>query len=174
MNPHLWYDVPRVPEVAAAIEHALSAADPADAASFATRRAGFDASLQPLLALVRTMRAKYAGTPVAYTERVPGYLLTAAGLDVATPAGFARAIEDGNEPSAGDAQALDDLVTQHRVRALLYNAQATSPVTEHVQDLARRSGIPVVAVTETMPRTEPTYQSWQQHQLDALLRALGG
>ena len=35
VNPHLWYDLPRFPTVAAAIESALAAADPADAAQFA-------------------------------------------------------------------------------------------------------------------------------------------
>ena len=59
-----------------------------------------------------------------------------------TPPGFAQAIEDGNEPSAGDTQAMNDLITDTRIRALLYNAQATSPVTQHVQDLARRQRDP--------------------------------
>jgi zinc/manganese transport system substrate-binding protein len=69
---------------------------------------------------------------------------------------------------------MDDLVTGHRIRVLLYNAQATSPVTQRVQDLARRAGIAIVPVTETLPESEPSYQAWQQHQLQALLTALGG
>ncbi len=69
---------------------------------------------------------------------------------------------------------MDELVSTRRIRALLYNAQATSPVTRHVEDLARSVGIPVVAVTETQPSNEPSYQSWQRHQLEALLTALGG
>ncbi|MDQ1462526.1 MAG: zinc/manganese transport system substrate-binding protein, partial [Actinomycetota bacterium] len=106
--------------------------------------------------------------------RVPQYVLDAAGLSVKTPPGFARAIEDGNEPSPGDAQTMYDLVAQHRIRVLLYNAQATSPVTQHVQDLARRAGIPVVAVTETLPHGTASYQVWQENQLTEILRALGG
>ena len=109
-------------------------------------------------------------TPNAF----PAISSTPAGLTIATPPGFAQAIEDGNEPSAGDTKSMDDLISNHRVRVLLYNAQATSAVTKHVQDLARAAGVPVVAVTETMPKNEPSYQSWQQHQLEALLRALGG
>ncbi len=173
VNPHLWYDLPRIPTVAAAIESALAAADPPDAAGFAANLKVFDASLAPLNALVAQIKSKYPGAPVAYTERVPGYLLAAAGLTVKTPPGFAQAIEDGNEPSASDRSAMDDLVTNHQIRALLYNAQATSPVTQHVQDLARAAGIPVVPVTETQPTQEPSYQAWQQHQLQALLTALG-
>jgi zinc/manganese transport system substrate-binding protein len=174
VNPHFWYDVPRVPVVAGAIERALASADPADAAGFAANLKTFDASLAPIDALIAEIKTKHPRAPVAYTERVPGYLLDAAGLTIATPPGFARAIEDGNEPSAGDTHAMNDLVSGHRIKALLYNAQATSAVTQHVQDVARRGGIPVIAVTETQPRDEATYQSWQQHQLQALLTALGG
>jgi zinc/manganese transport system substrate-binding protein len=173
-NPHLWYDLPRIPHVARAIAAAFTAAAPAGRARFAAHLTTFLASLAPLDRVVAEIRTKHPRAPVAYTERVPGYLLTAAGLTIATPSGFAQAIEDGNEPSAGAAQQMDDLVTRHRVRALLYNAQATSAVTKHVQELSRAARIPVVPVTETMPANEPTYQSWQLHQLQALLRALGG
>ena len=69
---------------------------------------------------------------------------------------------------------MNDLVSVHRIRVLLYNAQATSPVTKHVRIWLAQAGIPVVPVTETQPRGEPSYQSWQQHQLEALLHALGG
>ncbi len=174
VNPHLWYDLPRIPEVARAIESELASADPADQASFAANLKTFLDSLAPLDRLVTEIKTKYPHAPVAYTERVPGYLLDAAGLTVASPPGFAQAIEDGNEPSAGDTKAMNDLVSGRRVRVLLYNAQATSPVTQHVRDLARKAGIPVVAVTETQPENEPSYQAWQQHQLEALLTALGG
>ena len=67
---------------------------------FATNVKTFVASLAPLDRLVAEIKARYPGAPVAYTERVPGYLLEAAGLTIATPPGFAQAIEDGNEPSA--------------------------------------------------------------------------
>jgi zinc/manganese transport system substrate-binding protein len=173
-NPHLWYDLPRIAEVAGAIEAALASADPADAVSFRANLTTFDASLAPLDRVVAGIKRRYPGAPVAYTERVPGYLVAAAGLSNLTPPGFAQAIEDGNEPSAGDRAAMDDLVTNRRIRVLLYNAQATSPVTRHVQDLAGRAGVAVVGVTETQPQDQPSYQAWQLHQLQALLSALGG
>jgi zinc/manganese transport system substrate-binding protein len=174
VNPHLWYDLPHIPDVARVIESVLAFADPADRASFAANLKTFVDSLAPLERLVTEIKTKYPHAPVAYTERVPGYLLDAAGLTIASPPGFAQAIEDGNEPSAGDTKAMNDLVSGRGIRVLLYNAQATSPVTQHVRDLAGQGGIPVVAVTETQPRNEPSYQAWQQHQLEALLTALGG
>ena len=61
-----------------------------------------------------------------------------------------------------------------QVKLLLYNAQATSPTTQTVQDLAKGAGIPVIAVTETLPPEYATYQAWQLAQVQAILTALGG
>jgi zinc/manganese transport system substrate-binding protein len=171
-NPHLWYDVPRVPRVAAAIAAVLAREDPADAPRFRANLARFDASLRPILATLRAIRARFPGAPVAYTERVPGYLLADAGLSVRTPPGFASAIEDGNDPGPGDTAAMDAAVSDHRIRVLLDNVQAQSAVTQHVAALARAAGIPVVAVTETLPPSQHDYQAWQLHQARALLGAL--
>jgi zinc/manganese transport system substrate-binding protein len=174
VNPHLWYDVPRVPRVAAAIEAALARADPRDASVFAAGLARFGRSLRPVEAVIGQIRRRYRGAPVAYTERVPGYLLQAAGLRVLTPPGFAAAIEDGVDPGPADTAVMNGLITGHKVKVLIYNAQAVSPVTQHVRALAQQAGIPVVAVTETMPPSYHSYQAWQLAQASALLRALGG
>jgi zinc/manganese transport system substrate-binding protein len=171
-NPHLWYDVARVGSVARAIAAALASEDPRDAALFKSNATRFERSMGPTLATVREIRTRFPGAPVAYTERVAGYLLDAAGLAVKTPAGFASAIEAGNEPSPRDSQALDDLVSHRRVKALLYNAQAVSAVTKRVLATAHRAGVPVVAVTETLPGSQQSYQSWQLAQARAVLAAL--
>lgn len=174
VNPHFWYDIPRVPQVARAIEAALARLDSGDARAFAANLAAFDRSLRPVEAVIAQIRRRYRGAPVAYTERVPGYLVQAAGLTVKTPPGFAAAIEDGVDPGPGDTAVMDGLITGRKVKVLLYNAQASSPVTQHVRSLARQAGIPVVAVTETMPSSYHSYQAWQLAQASALLRALGG
>jgi len=173
-NPHLWYDTPKVPTVASAIEQTLVSKDPSNSAIYAANLATFDKSLQPILDVINQIKAKYPSAPVAYTERVPGYLLADAGLTVKTPAGFASAIEDGNEPGPADTATMDSLMTNRIIRVLLYNAQATSAVTQHVSDLAKQAGIPVIGVTETLPPNEHNYQSWQLDQAKALLKALGG
>jgi zinc/manganese transport system substrate-binding protein len=172
-NPHLWYDAPALPRVARAIAGALAAADPRDAWLFRASAARFVRSLRPLDAAVGAIRARHRGAPVAYTERVAGYLLAAAGLRVLTPAGYAQAIEDGSEPSPGDAQRMTDLIGKRRVKALVYNAQAATSTTQRLRALATRAGVPVVAVTETLPRGE-RFQAWQTRQARALLKALRG
>jgi zinc/manganese transport system substrate-binding protein len=174
VNPHFWYDIPRVPQVARAIEAALDRLQPRDARAFAAGLEAFDASLRPIDAVIGEIRRRHPGAPVAYTERVPGYLLAAAGLRVLTPVGFAAAIEDGTDPSPDDTLVMDDLFTGHKVKVLLYNAQVVSPVTQQVETQARQARIPVVGVTETMPPSFYSYQAWQLSQTEALLRALGG
>jgi zinc/manganese transport system substrate-binding protein len=170
-NPHLWYDTPELPTVVNAIASALATADPAHATAYRQGATRTIAALQPLEHAVRQLRADDAGDPVAYTERVPGYLLAAAGLGVLTPPGFAKSIENGSEVSPSDEASMRDLITGHKIKLLLYNEQATSPVTAQLQSLARDNGVAVVPVTETMPLHD-TFQSWQLGQVRAMAQAL--
>lgn len=172
-NPHLWYDIPKIHLAAQAIANALITADPEHADDYRHNMDTFDKSLKVLMDDIATIRREYPDAPVAYTEPVPAYLLAAAGQTVRTPEDFAKAIEDGNDPSPAATQAMETLVTHKQIKALLYNAQATSPVTEHIQTLAQQHDIPVVGVTETIPAHE-SYQAWQHAQLQALIHALQG
>jgi zinc/manganese transport system substrate-binding protein len=171
-NPHLWYDIPKVPKVAAAISAALTRVDPKDGSVFRSNLRRFDNSLAPLTAVLASIRSRFAGAPVAYTERVPGYALAVAQLAVKTPEGFARAIEDGEDPGPADTLAMEQLLTKRRIDVLLYNVQTVTPVTTQVRALAQKSGIAIVGVSETMPTSDHTYQQWQLSQLTALLHAL--
>ena len=170
-NPHLWYDVPRLGRIAGAIESALARADVSHASAYRKGLGRFVASLQPLRHEVAQIKAQFHGKAVAYTEPVPGYLLDAAGLKNVAPTSFTRAIENGTEPSPQAVAAMDALVTKHRIRVLLYNSQAVSPITTRVRAAAAKAGIPVVGVTETLPQHR-TFQQWQLAQARALRTAL--
>ena len=63
------------------------------------------------------------------------------------------------------------LVAERRVHVLLYNKQAASPITGRVRAAARRAGVGIVGVTETLP-SHTTFQAWQLRQLQALASAL--
>jgi zinc/manganese transport system substrate-binding protein len=170
-NPHLWYDVPRLDSIAGAIARALIAADPTHALSYRKGLARFDSSLQPLQHEVATIHTRFHGAPVAYTEPVPGYLVAAAGLRNLAPASFTRLIEEGSEPSPSAVAAMNALVAQHRIRVLLYNRQAVSPITAQLRASAQKGGIPVVPVSETLP-SGLTFQQWQLAEARALAAAL--
>jgi zinc/manganese transport system substrate-binding protein len=173
-NPHIWYDIVKVPDVASGIADQLGKMDSADAATFTANAKTFTDSLTPINAAIANMKAKYPGAPVGYTERVPGYLVEAAGLTLATPASFAQSIEDGNDPSPADNAAMDAALTDKKIKVLLYNGQVTSPATDAVKQLAQKSGVPVVGVTETLPPTDKDFQDWQLRQITEITTALGG
>lgn len=167
-NPHLWYDLPQIPKVAAAIARALGTADPPHAASYRDAAQRFSTSLRPVLA---ALRALPRGAPVAETEPVPGYLIAAAGLRNLAPGSFTRQIEQGNEPSAAGLSAMESLLVHHEVKALLYNEQAVSPITARLAALATSEGVGVVPITETLP-SGLDYQAWQLRQIVSLRRTL--
>jgi zinc/manganese transport system substrate-binding protein len=172
-NPHLWYDVPKLPAIAHAIAQALSQADPPHAAAYTRGERRFVASLAPLDREVAAVRRAHTGDPVAYTEPVPGYLLSAAGLRNLSPSSFTRAIENGTEPSPQAVAAMSNLLVHRRVKVLLYNSQAVSPITARMRDIATSAAVPIIGVTETLP-THRTFQQWQVEQVRALARALSG
>jgi zinc/manganese transport system substrate-binding protein len=170
-NPHLWYDVPQLNRIAGSIAGAFERADPAHATDYRRRARSFTQSLKPLRQEVAAIRARFRGAPVAYTEPVPGYLLAAAGLDNVAPDSFTRPIEEGTEPAPAAVADMDALVAKHRIRVLLYNSQAVSPITAGLRSAARAAGISVVPVSETLPPGS-TFQAWQLRQAKALAAAL--
>jgi zinc/manganese transport system substrate-binding protein len=171
VNPHLWYKVQDVPAMADAIEQAMASADPKDQSYFSLNLGKFNTALVPINSILSDIKSKYGGEPVAYTERVAGYLLSDAGLRNVTPSGFARSIEDGSEPGPGDTAAMENLIKGHKIKALLYNTQTVSSATEQVKSLAKANHIPVVGVSETLP-TGVSYQTWMLSQAKAILNAL--
>jgi zinc/manganese transport system substrate-binding protein len=172
-NPHLWYDVPALGRIGSAIAAALERADPAHSSAYRAGFARFDASLAPLRREVAHVRKAFGGSLVAYTEPVPGYLIDAAGLKNLAPSSFTRAIEEGTEPPPQAVAAMNALMTRRRIKVLLYNSQAVSPITSRVRAEAARARIPIVGVTETLP-PHRSFQQWQLAQAQQLAAALAG
>jgi zinc/manganese transport system substrate-binding protein len=172
VNVHVWYDPATMPKVADAAAAALAKIDPQNATYFAEGKAKYLAGLKPFNDKITVLKTKYGGTPIAFTENVAGYLTDAIGLTVLTPPEFMEAIESGTDPAPADVAAERDLLTGRKVKALLYNSQVTSPLTEQIRDLATKNSVPVVAIAETTPPDFKTFQEWQLAQLDDLEKAL--
>jgi len=170
-NVHLWYDPPTIPKLAPAILDALVRIDPANATSYRNWYRAFQASLPPLTQAIGGLKGRYAGTPVAATEPVFGYMAQAAGLNVITPMEFQKAIEEGQDPPAAAIAQMEDHLKKRQVRLLLYNTQTVSPITNRVRDLAKQAGVPVVGVSETLPPGK-SFQQWMLSQLEQVRLAL--
>jgi zinc/manganese transport system substrate-binding protein len=171
-NPHLWYLPRTMPAVARALVAALSRIQPAHAAYFAANERRFDSSLTPWIDALRSFASRYRHTPVAVTEPVGDYMLEAAGADILTPFGFQADIMNGVDPAPQDVSSENGLLSKRQVKVFVYNQQVTDSVTQSFLATARRSGVPVVGVYETMPTPGYDYQSWMLAEVHALGRAL--
>jgi zinc/manganese transport system substrate-binding protein len=171
-NPHLWYSPRTMPAVARAIAADLSALAPAHATYFRARAAAFDQSLAPWLEALRRFAAEYPDTPVATTEPVGDYMLEAAGTVNLTPFGLQADIMNGVDPAPQDVTLQNGLFTSHRVKVFVYNQQVTDSLTQSFLEAAKRAGVPVVGVYETMPTPGYDYQSWMLAEVQALRRAV--
>lgn len=171
LNEHVWYDFPSVARFVARLVHVLAVREPAHASAFRAAATRFTAGLHALEATEAAVRARYGGTPVAITEPVPDYLLSACGLVNRTPAQFSAALEgDSDVPAAVLEQTLA-LFDGHAVRVLVYNEQTSGAETTRVLAAAHANGIPAVPVTETLP-AGVGYLAWMRSNLAALEKAL--
>jgi zinc/manganese transport system substrate-binding protein len=171
-NPHLWYAPATMPAVAREITADLSALRPAHAAYFRASLARFDASLQPWLTAIAQVKSTYHGTAVAVTEPVADYLLQAMGLTIATPFGLQADIMNGVDLSPQYVTLQENLLSQRKVSAFLYNQQVTDALTATFLSHARSAGVPVVGVYETMPVPGYSYQSWMLAEVNAIRKAI--
>jgi len=171
-NPHLWYDPAYMETAAKAIAAALAQANPAHEADYQQREVAFVDSLAPLKAKIAGMKAKFAGQPVTMSEPVFGYQAQLIGLNVRNQ-GFALSVMNNTEPSASQVAGFEDDLKKHRVKAMMFNAQASEPAVQRLVEIAKANRIPVVGVSETEPPGK-TYQAWMLGQLNALDRALSG
>jgi zinc/manganese transport system substrate-binding protein len=77
------------------------------------------------------------------------------------------------EPTPSEVAGFENDLKGKKVKAMLYNAQASEPAVAKLVDVAKANGIPVVGVSET-EQPNATYQTWMMGQLDALDKALAG
>ena len=171
-NPHLWYDPAYIKAAAKALVADLSAVDPSHKADYEKGHADFLESLKPLDAKIAEMRKKYAGQPITASEPVFGYQAGLISLKVHNEK-FALAVMNNAEPTASEVAGFENDLKGHKVKVMMYNAQASEPAVQRLVQMAKDNAIPVVGVSETEPPNS-TYQAWMTGQLDALDKALGG
>jgi zinc/manganese transport system substrate-binding protein len=171
-NPHLWYDPPTMPAAAKALAAAFAKGDPAHKDDYEARLKTFIASLKPMNDKIAAMRTKYAGQSVTASEPVFGYMAAALGLKMRNES-FQLSIMNDTEPSAHDVAAFEDDLKHHKVKVMFFNKQASDKAVQRLVDLAHKSKIPVVGITETAP-SGLTYQDWMLTQLNDTEKALAG
>jgi zinc/manganese transport system substrate-binding protein len=98
-------------------------------------------------------------------------MLQAAGTVDLTPFPLQADIMNGVDPAPQDVSLEESLFAHHRVKIFVYNQQVADSLTATFLTDARKYGIPVVGVYETMPAGYD-YQSWMLAEVTALRRAV--
>jgi len=174
-NPHFWYSPYYVNDTVKAMYNDLVSIDPTDASYFHQQYINLNASLwQTYMSREVQIKQQFAGVPVAATEDIFVYLANATGLNVVSPPGFMQAVAEGNDPSAQNVAAMEDLMEggNSTVHVLVYNAQTVTPLTQNVKSLAAQHEIPTIAVTETIQPPDVAFQVWMGSELADLQNAL--
>ena len=172
-NPHLWYSPADVRRVIAAIAADYAKLDPKDAAYFRAQKAHLETTgLAQYSDLVAAIRRRYRGVAVGASESIFAPLARALGLELLTPPSFLKAISEGTEPTAADKTTIDRQIAKREIKAWVFNSQNSTPDVARLTEAARKRGIPVVAITETVFPAGATFQQWQVRQLKAIAAAL--
>jgi ABC-type Zn uptake system ZnuABC Zn-binding protein ZnuA len=170
VNPHLWMDPTLAVRYVDRIREALSAADPAGAAAYATNAAGVTASLGELDTWARARFDTIPATDrriVSLHDAFP-YFARAYGLDVV---GIVVPVP-GQDPSAGDIAGLIATIRSADVRAILSEVQFPTTL---VDQIARETGTHVVANLYSDSLGDPpvdTYDGLIRWDVDRIVEAL--
>lgn len=170
-NEHVFYDLSVAKSVASAIADRMAAIDPANAADYRANAVAFCRGADAIAGSEHAIAGAYPNAGVVTTEPDAGYLLAAAGLVNRTPAAFSAASENQTDPSPADMAAVLDMIDHRRISALLVNPQTSTSAVSGLKDAARRAGVPVTEVSETLP-DGTDYLTWQRDTVDRLLTAL--
>ena len=172
-NPHRWYEPADVELVANAITAELKRLDPKQASYFDHRRAAFEhQGLAGYHQAIAAIRRRYAGVPVGASESIFALQAPALGLHLLTPDSFMKAISEGTDVTAQDTAIVERQLTDHQIKVWIYNSQNATPAIQDLNSLARRQGIPIATVSETLSPARDSFEQWQLVQLQGIQRAL--
>ena len=172
-NPHRWYSPTDVQQVIGQIVRNYEKLDPKDAGYFKQQQMRFETrGLAQYKRLIATIKRKYHGVPVGASESIFAPLAQALGLKLLTPASFLKAISEGSEPTAGDKTTIDHQIAGRQIKVWVFNSQNSTPDVQRITDAARKKGIPITTITETLTPASASFESWQSRQLEALVAAL--
>jgi zinc/manganese transport system substrate-binding protein len=168
-NEHVWYDLETVRAVAEAAANELGAIKPDKKTTFESNTQQFTAKLEELGKKVDGIGK---GKKVVATEPIAHYLLDETGAEDVTPEAFSKAVEEESDVPAAALASINQLVEGKQVNVLVDNTQTENQVTKQLVEKAKTAGVPVVAVTETLPEGVTGYLDWMSKQVDALSQAL--
>ncbi len=169
-NPHLWYAPNTMTLYAVDLTKQLQQQDPQHKDYYAKQLVNFQKKYQALTNKITQIYQQYHGTSVIATEPLFGNMSQALGFNMLAN-DFQLNVMNNVEPTPTQLRNFEEALNLHTARILFYNQQVNSPLTQQLQTLAGKQGIPIVGITETQPENE-SYVQWMINQLNAVENAL--
>lgn len=167
-NPHLWTDPTTMVKVTRHLVAQFSKLEPKHAAEFKRRGAAYEKQLRILPQLAAQLAKHSNRQKVAVSEPVFDFALSAMGYRI-SDGHFAQSIEEDSDPTPADITKLQNQIKHRQIAFFVENTQNTSKNVTAMVNLAKKYGIPIVKVTETMP-TNQSYRTWMLKQYQQVQR----
>lgn len=168
-NEHIWYDMKTIPKLANELANQFAKRQPQNKAYFKRNAQRYIRSLKPLDQKVAQLRRNSHQARVNVSEPVFDYSLTEMGYHQNNNH-YAQAVQNDTDPSPKDIRQMQADIRHHKIAFFVVNTQEISKMTTNLLSLAKKSGVPIVRVTESQP-SHTTYQTWMMRQFNDVQRA---
>lgn len=168
-NEHIWYNLKTMPKLANALAEQFGKRQPQNKAYFKRNAQRYIQSLKPLDQKVAQLRRNSRQARVNVSEPVFDYSLTEMGYRQNNNH-YAQAVQNDTDPSPKDIKQMQADIRHHKIAFFVVNTQEISKMTTNLLSLAKKSGVPIVRVTESQP-AGTTYKTWMMRQFNEVQRA---
>lgn len=169
-DPHIWYLPETLAVFAKNVVQVFSHYDPQHRLFFEEQLHYFNQDYHRVLKKIQQLKKTFPNAPIIATEPVLNYLTQRLGFKMHGEA-FQRNMMNDVPPTITQIKSFEDDLRKHRVCLLIYNKQVMSSETKRMMALAQAEKIPLVSVSEIMPRGL-RYSQWILMILDQLETAL--
>lgn len=167
-NEHLWYDPQTMSELVTYLAKQFGKQAPKYRQVYQQNAAAYIKKLAPLQQQIKSLKQQSHNQAVDVSEPVFDYALTALGYR-RNNTSFEMAVENGTDPSPKAVKNMQADIKHHRIAFFVNNSQASDKTVETMVALAKKHNVPVLNVTETLPKGL-TYLTWMQSQYRALAK----
>ena len=154
-NPHVWFSAKVRNNTADAITAAYQKADPSHKDDYAKLNKEWHAKEDQLESKIKDASAK--------TKDV--------GMKDATPTGYAQASANESEPTPSDIKAFQDALKGGSIKMLVFNTQEANSTTDQITGAAKSANVPIVELTEQMPKEYTNLLDWMSALVDQFAKA---
>ena len=171
-NPHLWFSKDARSDMAKDLAATFSKARPEKKAYFKKRLQQWQKQEKQLDASMQQFAQGHAKATYAASESVAYYLMSDLGVKDVTPQNYLQAVMNGGEVAPADLQEFQELLEAKKADVLVNNPQESSDMANMLTGTANKSEVPVVDVTEQMPKRYDSLTAWVAALVDSFTTAI--